>query len=76
MLVSAHDRDIYTAHLDILYRYLDISTHIYAESITEIVGGPDIHVDHHATLKLTCRVYSGDKTPAYIIWQREDKVRG
>ena len=72
MLVSAHDRDIYTAHLDILYIYL----HIYTESITEIVGGPDIHVDHHATLKLTCRVYSGDKTPAYIIWQREDKVRG
>ena len=44
-----------------------------SESVTEIVGGPDVHVDHHSTLELTCRVHSGDKTPAYIIWQREDK---
>ena len=47
---------------------------MFSESITEIEGGPEIHVDHHSTLQLTCRVISGDKTPAYIIWQREDKV--
>ena len=29
MLVSAHDRDIYTACLDTLYRYLDISTYLH-----------------------------------------------
>ena len=49
-------------------------TCLCSESVTEIVGGPEVHVDHHSSLELTCRVHSGDKTPAYIIWQREDKV--
>lgn len=44
------------------------------ESITEVVGGPDIHVDRQSTLQMTCRVTSGDKTPAFIIWQRDDKI--
>jgi len=44
------------------------------ESMTEVVGGPDIHVDRLSTLQMTCRVTSGDKTPAFIIWQREDKI--
>ena len=43
--------------------------------MTEIVGGPDIYVDCHSTLQMTCRVTSGNKTPAYIIWQRDDKVK-
>ena len=43
--------------------------------MTEIIGGPDIHVDHHSTLQMTCKVTSGNKTPAYIIWQRDDKVK-
>ena len=42
--------------------------------MTEIVGGPDIYVDRLSTLQLTCRVTSGDNTPAFIIWQKEDKV--
>ena len=42
--------------------------------MTEVVGGPDIHVDRQSTLQMTCRVTSGDKTPAFIIWQRDDKV--
>jgi len=44
------------------------------ESMTEVVGGPDIHVDRLSTLQMTCRVTSGDKTPAFIIWQRDDKI--
>ena len=48
--------------------------HSSSESMTEVVGGPDIHVDRLSTLQMTCRVTSGDKTPAFIIWQREDKV--
>jgi len=44
------------------------------ESMTEIVGGPDIYVDRLSTLQLTCRVTSGDNTPAFIIWQKEDKI--
>ena len=47
----------------------------FSESMTEVVGGPDIHVDRQSTLQMTCRVTSGDKTPAFIIWQRDDKVR-
>ena len=43
--------------------------------MTEVVGGPDIHVDRLSTLQLLCRVSSGNKTPAFIIWQRGDKVR-
>ena len=43
--------------------------------MTEVVGGPDIHVDRHSTMKMTCRVTSGDNTPAFIIWQRDNKVR-
>ena len=46
-----------------------------SESMTEIVGGPDIHVDRNSTLQMTCRVTSGNNTPAYIIWQRDDKVK-
>lgn len=44
------------------------------ESMTEIVGGPDIYVDRLSTLQLTCRVTSGENTPAFIIWQKEDKI--
>jgi len=53
--------------------YRDIVLRVI-ESITEIEGGPEIHVDKHSTLQLTCSVFSGDKTPAYIIWQRDDKI--
>jgi len=44
------------------------------ESLTEVVGGPDIHVDRQSTLQMTCRVSSGDNTPAYIIWMRDSKI--
>ena len=44
------------------------------ESMTEIVGGPDIYVDRLSQLQLTCRVTSGDNNPAFIIWQKENKV--
>ena len=44
------------------------------ESMTEIVGGPDIYMDRLSRLQLTCRVTSGDNNPAFIIWQKENKV--
>jgi len=37
------------------------------ESITEVVGGPDIHVDRHSTLQMTCRVSSGQNIIINII---------
>ena len=47
-----------------------------SDSITEIDGSETgLVVERHSRLELTCRVTSGDRTPAFIIWQKENKVR-
>ena len=46
-----------------------------SDSITEIDGSETgLVVERHSRLELTCRVTSGDRTPAFIIWQKENKV--
>ena len=46
-----------------------------SDSITEIDGSATgLVVERHSRLELTCRVTSGDRTPAFIIWQKENKV--
>jgi len=46
-----------------------------SEAKAEILDGPDIYVDRLSTLVLTCRVDFGPRTPDYIIWRKEDRVR-
>ena len=47
-----------------------------SDSITEIDGSENgVVVERHSRLELICRVTSGDRTPAFIIWQKENKVR-
>ena len=49
---------------------------ISSDSITEIDGSEHgMVVERNSRLELTCRVTSGDRTPAFIIWQKENKVR-
>ena len=48
---------------------------ISSDSITEIDGSEHgMVVERNSRLELTCRVTSGDRTPAFIIWQKENKV--
>ena len=42
---------------------------------TEILDGPVIYVDPLSTLVLTCRVDFGPRTPEFLIWRKEDKVK-
>jgi hypothetical protein len=48
---------------------------VITEAKAEILDGPDIYVDRLSTLVLTCRVDFGLRTPDYIIWKKDDKVR-
>ena len=47
---------------------------IFAEPVTEIIGGSEIFVDRGSTLNVTCAVAAGSKEPGFIFWSRNDKV--
>ena len=44
------------------------------EPTTEIVGGPDLYIDHGSTINLTCIVLHSPEPPAYIFWNHNDAV--
>lgn len=45
-----------------------------AEPTTEILGGPDLYIDHGSTINLTCIVLNSPEPPAYIFWNHNDAV--
>ncbi|KAK0077534.1 hypothetical protein PV325_003780 [Microctonus aethiopoides] len=42
------------------------------EPTTEILGGPDLYIDHGSTINLTCIVLNSPEPPAYIFWNHND----
>lgn len=47
---------------------------IVSEPATEILGGPDLYIDHGSTINLTCVVLNSPEPPAYIFWNHNDAV--
>ena len=43
--------------------------------MAEILQGSDLYLDQGSVLELVCRVTSGQLTPAFILWKKENKVR-
>jgi hypothetical protein len=46
-----------------------------SEPSTEVLGGPDMHVDRGSTINLTCVSKFSPKPPPDVIWYHNDKVR-
>ncbi|XP_043276926.1 uncharacterized protein [Venturia canescens] len=44
------------------------------EPTTEIVGGPDLYINHGSTINLTCIVLHSPEPPAYIFWNHNDEI--
>ncbi|KAK0178153.1 hypothetical protein PV328_002130 [Microctonus aethiopoides] len=44
------------------------------EPTTEILGGPDLYIDHGSTINLTCIVLNSPEPPAYIFWNHNDAI--
>jgi hypothetical protein len=47
---------------------------IFSEPHTEVLGGPDMHVDQGSTINLTCVSKFNPFPPSDVIWYLNDKV--
>ena len=43
--------------------------------MAEILQESDLYLDQGSVLELVCRITSGQLTPAFILWKKENKVR-
>uniref|UniRef100_A0A8D8Z450 Kin of IRRE-like protein 1 n=1 Tax=Cacopsylla melanoneura TaxID=428564 RepID=A0A8D8Z450_9HEMI len=44
------------------------------EPVTEIIGGPEILVEHGSTINLTCVIRYCPEPPAYIMWSHDQAI--
>ncbi|CAH0389283.1 unnamed protein product [Bemisia tabaci] len=44
------------------------------EPMTDIVGAPDLYIDHGSTINLTCVIKYSPEPPAYIFWNHNDAI--
>jgi len=51
------------------------SNFCFSEPVTEVLGGPDMHVDRGSTINLTCVSRFSPKPPPDVIWYHNDKVK-
>ncbi|KAL1453620.1 hypothetical protein WDU94_009947, partial [Cyamophila willieti] len=51
------------------YIYLTV-----VEPVTEIIGGPEIFIEHGSTINLTCVIRFSPEPPAYIFWNHNEAI--
>lgn len=46
----------------------------FAEPITEVVGGPELHINKGSTINLTCIVKFAPEPPPTVVWSHNRQV--
>jgi len=71
--LKASDEGVYECQISttpVMSHYVYLSV---AEPVTEIVGGPELHLDEGSTMNLTCIVRDSPEPPHHIFWYHNKK---
>lgn len=59
---------------NIFFLYLFLSLFLCLEPITEVVGGPELHINKGSTINLTCIVKFAPEPPPTVVWSHNRQV--
>lgn len=57
-----------------MFIYLSIVVYVCVEPVTEVVGGPELHINKGSTINLTCIVKFAPEPPPTVIWSHNRQV--
>lgn len=54
--------------------FFTIFSFFIAEPVTEVIGGPELHINMGSTINLTCIVKFAPEPPPTVIWSHNRQV--